>query len=346
MTVTAQVICDSISPECIRITTVLLKYPKFIHGELMTHRVFSRNAGSSRAIPVSRLLRFVKDEPAEPLHWGLNEKGMQASQEAKGWRLWALKMIWRSARRAASRRAWLADKVGGHKQIVNRLIETHGHINVLVTSTHWENFHALRDHPAAQPEIRRLSQRIHLMMDASRPKLLLFGEWHLPYVTEFDRRTVFEMADLQQISAARCARTSYLTMDGQVPSIVDDLKLFKRLAGGEPIHASPLEHQATPDIYDRDKHVWVNKNLWGNFYGWCQYRKYVPGESTKEYFEADQYEPPSLSGPGTGSRGGVHNALRSPVLRKPNDGRIAKAKPRARGRNVVAKKPRSRKGNC
>lgn len=293
MTVSVEMVADSISLEGIRLTTLILSYPKFIHGELMTHRVFSRNASSSRAIPVSKLLYWIKYDPAEPIHWGLNERGMQAHTEATGLRLWLLKKVWRSARRTAMRRAWLMSLLGGHKQIVNRLVESHGHIRVLVTSTYWKNFHMLRDHPDAAPEICRLSQLIQEEMEKSIPDKLLPGDWHLPFVKEKDYNVVGYapikdvMTILRRVSAARCARVSYWTVDGSSPTIDADLKLYERLAGGIPIHASPLEHQATPDElgYFGDKmRAWKNRDKWGNFYGWCQHRKYIPGESTSEVF--------------------------------------------------------------
>lgn len=236
------------------------------------------------------------------------------------------------------------DFFGGHKQIVNRLVETHGHINVLVTSTHWANFHALRDHKDAQPEIRVLSQAIQLLMGDSKPKLLLLGEWHLPYITPYDRENVFDDSQLQQISAARCARTSYVTMDGKPPSMAEDFAVFKKLAGGSPIHASPLEHIATPDIYDEGVGEWVNKNLWGNFYGWCQYRKFVPGESTKESFEAPDQGAPGLPAvPVNG--GGVHHAPGDRVLRELGDSPTPKIVLKFGSRNLVTKKRTSRKSN-
>lgn len=289
-----EIIADSMSHQGIRLTTVKFTYPKFIHAELMTHRVFSRNAGSSRAIPVKKLLAYIKNEPAEPIHWGLNEKGMQSRQEATGLRLWLLKAIWRSARRAACRRAWLMDKVGGHKQIVNRIVESHGHINVLVTSTYWANFFALRDHPDADPTIRELARVFKYHMQyISKPVVKAAGEWHLPYVTHYDKDTIEDITHLRMLSVARCARTSYMTVDGQKPTIQEDIKLYKRLAGGIPIHASPLEHQATPD-YIVSGLEWANKHEWGNFYGWRQFRKTIPRERTKEVFEQDTQEAHNL----------------------------------------------------
>src|SRR5208282_2522665 len=87
MTITANIIADSISSEKIRLVTIQLRYPRFIHAELMTHRVFSRNASSSRAIPVERLIEDIKRDTAMPIHWGKNQKGMQAEEECNE-KLW------------------------------------------------------------------------------------------------------------------------------------------------------------------------------------------------------------------------------------------------------------------
>ena len=67
------------------------------------------------------------------------------------------------------------------------------------------------------------------------------------------------------ISAARCARVSYLKHDGTAPSIGEDLALFERLAGGTPIHASPLEHQGLAMEHPRRRSR--------NFVGWWQFRE-------------------------------------------------------------------------
>src|SRR3954468_9455857 len=81
MTITAKVIADSVGPDNPRLTTMQLRYPCFIHAEFMTHRVFSRNASSSRATPVERAIQKIMDEPAMPIHWGKNQAGMQAAEE-------------------------------------------------------------------------------------------------------------------------------------------------------------------------------------------------------------------------------------------------------------------------
>jgi hypothetical protein len=284
MTISAKIIKDSISEVGARITTLQLMYPRFIHAEMLTHRVFSRNASSSRAIPVKKMIEMVRSEPAMPIHWGANQPGMQASEQLVGERLDVAKSAWMMAAKAAADIAETMMETGLHKQVANRILEPFQHIHVIVTATEWHNFFALRAHPDAQPEIQALAVAIREAMDASVPKLLHEGEWHLPYVTDEDflaieqhignplnRNGVVEMA--KKVSAARCARVSYLMHDGSKPSIEKDLELYERLVGGEPIHASPVEHQATPDFHNWEG--WENPHLHGNFVGWIQYRKEI-----------------------------------------------------------------------
>lgn len=312
MTIRAEVIADSMSPQGIRLTTLQLRYPKFIHGEFMTHRVFSRNASSSRAIPVERLIKDVLDDPVYPSYWGANQKGMQADMECDagvwltpsegmGKEFFEKRTAWSIARDYAIEAAQAFADAGYHKQIVNRLLEPFCHINVVVTATEWSNFFALRCHPDAQPEMRELAEAMRLAMAKSEPRPLdcpswnPFG-WHLPYVDVAEESKMFpqdliEGGDgysaeegrdaLIKLSVARCARVSYLTQDGRRPTASEDLALYERLAGSIPLHASPMEHQATPDellVGFRDGGGWARPYLHGNLRGWCQYRKTLPGE--------------------------------------------------------------------
>ncbi len=139
MTISAKIILDSIYGES-RLTTMELKYPRFIHSEFMTHRVFSRNASSSRAIPVSKLIDQIIANPAMPIHWGKNQPGMQASEEHNAevihedpeYRHMSKEEAWLAARDEAVKFAMAFDKAGYHKQIVNRILEPFSHfLNVL-----------------------------------------------------------------------------------------------------------------------------------------------------------------------------------------------------------------------
>lgn len=262
-TTTAEVICHSKYKDHPELITLKLVYPRMIHGEFMTHRVFSRNASSSRAIPTKRMLDSIRKGPAKPIFWGSNKPGMQADTELTGWRLHAAKAIWGTAVKFSCFFSSLLGKVGLHKQHSNRGTEPYQYITVLVTSTEWENFFDLRDHPDAQPEIRELAQVIKKAIAGSTAKTLLQGQWHLPFVLDSEFSNV-PFHDLRKASAARCARVSYLNFDGSNPNIQKDLELYDRLVGTAPIHASPLEHVAVPSWNDN-----------ANLYGWKQLRRVV-----------------------------------------------------------------------
>lgn len=308
-TITAKIIADSISPDNIRLTTMQLRYPKCIHGEAKTHRQIriadrayellqevgfmddpnlSRNASSSRAIPVKRLIQDVLDDPYVPVHWGKNQKGMQADEEHDAMVCMngligfePREEAWLRALNHAVEAAKAFDKAGYHKQIVNRLLEPWAHINVVVTATEWSNFFALRDHEDAMPEIRMLAQAMKKAMAESTPFRLELGGWHVPYVGYHEFGQIGNLGTSIKVSVARCARVSYLTQEGKTPTIEEDLKLYDRLINSVPLHASPAEHQATPDelctvgVFSGE---WNQKELNGNLNGWIQYRKTLPGE--------------------------------------------------------------------
>ena len=61
--------------------TVEVEFHRFILPELNTHRLFSRNYQSSRAIPVERQIQLIKEDPAIPVFWGKNQPGMQSYEE-------------------------------------------------------------------------------------------------------------------------------------------------------------------------------------------------------------------------------------------------------------------------
>ncbi len=261
--ITAKVISDSISNAGKRITTMELEYPRFIHAEFMTHRVFSRNAASSRAIPVAQVINQVRNDPAMPIHWGKNQPGMQANEQLEGEALAYAKNLWLRAAAYAAMQAERMNDLGLHKQVANRILEPFQNIKVVVTATEWDNFFKLRDHKDAQPEIRELAIQMRAAMNASTPKLLLAGQWHLPYVTNPEGMTLKQAL---MISASCCAQVSYRKLDDS--SEKAEL-VYKRLVESEPFHASPFEHQATPELLT--EHIGAT----GNFVGWVQHRKLI-----------------------------------------------------------------------
>lgn len=280
-----KVIADSISPQGIRITTFHLRYWRAIHAELMTHRVFSRNARSSRAVPSRVLLT----EPIFIPVFGMNKPGMQSDLIAPP----DLQMRWRDEWQdlAAICREYVErwSVEGMHKQHANRPLEWFGWIDVLVTSTSWNNFWALRISEYAQPEFDRLAREMKLAMDQSLSRPLQPGEWHLPYI-HTDELKLYGLEVCQRLSVARCARLSYRPFDGQDTLEAEDAR-YNRLVVSSPVHASPAEHQATPDkridaSYTKMKKAWrwAQPSLHGNLTGWVQYRKTIPNESVPDGF--------------------------------------------------------------
>jgi hypothetical protein len=244
--------------------------------------MFSRNASSSRAIPISKMIEQVEDDPAMPIHWGLNKPGMQAGEETAD--LDAAKESWLHARiMAVEVAAELADN-NIHKQVSNRLLEPFQFISVVVTATEWENFFKLRLHPDAQPEIQELARVMKESMSLVEPEVLDSG-WHLPYVDvrdfvkEHSGGNTIDYESAKLCSVARCARVSYLNHDQSDPSIEKDISLAKMLLKSG--HMSPFEHQATPfpDGYDwldirGLTHIDRNMDHWsGNFKNWIQLRQ-------------------------------------------------------------------------
>jgi hypothetical protein len=263
-----------------RLTTLQLVYPRFIHAEFMTHRVFSRNAASSRAIPVAKMIEQVRNRPAMPIHWGKNQPGMQANEQLEGAKLERVQQGWILAARCAADIAEGMSKDGAHKQVANRILEPFQLMQVIVSATEWDNFWSLRDHPDAQPEIQYLARIMREAMNASTPVYRVNSSgtaesWHLPYITAEERvQGHFNPTYLAKLSAARCARVSYLTHDGKAPDAAKDLELYERLVGSEPLHASPIEHQACNTIGS-----WSQSK---NFRGWKQYREQVEDEMFQE----------------------------------------------------------------
>lgn len=311
----ASVIADSVHPETgTRITTFELVYPRFIHSEFMTHRVFNRNASSSRAIPTSKLIEQVRNEPVMPSHWGKNQKGMQAFEELSEDQRSDAIFIWEQAASSVATYAEMLRRGQVHKQIVNRILEPFTHIRVVVTSTSWANFYGLRDHKDAQPEIRELAQAMRKAHEESVPSKLIQGHWHLPYITTNDRFAAYDFCKhnritrdepsgaevyglLLKVSAARCARASYNNFEGRPSTIEEDLGLFAKLVENQPIHASPTEHQATPMNLSEKYVNNMNPTTWeqgvtsmdkegnlysGNLLHFIQFRKLIPGETITE----------------------------------------------------------------
>ena len=254
-----------------RLTTFEICLPKVILAEFNTHRVFSRNFSSSRAIPVKKL---TQQDSFKPLYWGKNQAGMQASTEEIE-NISEAEKIWQDAIDYCKNASEKLADLGLHKQWSNRLNDWHTMTKGIVTSSYWDNFFELRSHPDAQPEIKMLSDMMLNKYNSSTQKILQYGDYHLPYTLPEERETL-NIETLAKCSAARCARVSYLTHDNEKPSIEKDLELYTRLVGSEPIHASPTEHQAVAGLSCNN----------GNFNSnWGQFRKFIETKNESEFFK-------------------------------------------------------------
>lgn len=253
----ATVIADTTSPyDGRRITTLELVYPRYIHSEVMTHRMFSRNASSSRATPLSVTVAEVRNDSVFFDYVGFNQSGMVAGEELSGDDLERFKAKWyQLGNIVADRICEMNKEFGIHKQTLNRALEPWSRIRTLVTATEWENFFKLRLAKDAQPEIRNLAV---VMLDAMKKSEPVEYLMHTPYVSR-DELMMTDQGNWWMISAARCARVSYARHDGKPADVKADLKLADRL--WESGHFSPFEHAA---IATAGKHA--------NFIGWQSYR--------------------------------------------------------------------------
>ena len=304
----ATIIADSISTDGQRITTFELEYPRFIHGEVMTHRVFSRNAASSRAIPVNAMMALIEESPAQPVEWGMNRSGMQASElhESPSTCEWA----WNQAAKSAVEQAKVLQGLVLHKQIVNRVLEPFQIMKTVVTATEYDNFFYLRNHSDAQPEIARLAELMYEVHCKSSPVELPSGMWHVPYVTTTYNSPEdcgysvngieVSQEDALKISASCCAQVSYRKQD---ESLEKALKIWDMLVTMTPVHASPFEHQATPMLrtngtisencndpvvpakwQDGVTHFDKKGKGWSaNFKGWIQHRQLIDNNVCNDY---------------------------------------------------------------
>lgn len=280
----ATIIADSISSETSeRVTTFQLRLPRSIHSELLTHRVFSRNASSSRAIPIKTLMAQVHDTPFIPLSLGKNGKGMQAKEDLDAAAAELVRRVIYEGRQQALDLVQRLSDLGVHKQVANRYTEPWQWISVLVTSTDYENWFALREHPDAEPHIQHLAGLMLQAYNASIPVVKYPGAWHLPYIDDSVPANLPDLCALGKVhdmelngswfaeAFTPVANQLFLRLDGclTVPisdllraaisagrsartsyktfsgtsDIAEDLRLFMSLASGMPMHASPLEHQ-------------------------------------------------------------------------------------------------------
>ena len=275
--ISAEIIADSLGGNGCRLTTFVLKFPRIVLAEFNTHRMISKNSASSRAIPFKKMLEMVQENPFMPLGFQADHKGMQGTVYLEGEELENAKTNWLLSRDAAVIHATRLNDMGVTKQLCNRLLEPFLYHTVIATGTDWENFFALRAHPAAEIHIADLAHKMLDAYNASNPKVLGYGEWHIPFGDRFDDSRLVgstvdsgwdELEGLKvKIATARCARVSYMNFEGK-DDYQADLKLHDILATQG--HWSPFEHCAEYKAYD---------GYYGNFKGFLQYRKVFDREN-------------------------------------------------------------------
>lgn len=313
----ARVIADSITEEGHRLVTFEATCWRPVLAEQNTHCVLSRNSASSRAIPVTKQLARFKDDFAAPIAWPREQKGMQGGSNLEGQPLAAAQTLWanlaehiyREISAYVERHPEADERL--HKSMLNRWLEVGLWQTQIISATQLDGYFWQRCHKDAEPHIRAMAIAMEEAMNASSPRLLKPGEWHLPL---WDRTgghdsdwedaatlvaaspEIFDLSDdeafdghvdeiAKMCSVARCARVSYLTHEG-VRDLQEDINLYTRLTtnrvGSEdPPHASPLEHVATPWA-DNVQYVTMPSgktmgplSKLGKFVGWLQLRHEV-----------------------------------------------------------------------
>lgn len=311
--ISAKLLQASMNQNRKKITSWELEFPRFIAAEFLTHRLFSRNGMSSRAVPIEKMISQVWNDPVIPVHWGKNQGGMQAKAELTGWRKGLAEFAWKTASKVACGFAWAFTKVGVHKQITNRMLEPWQRMKYVMTTTEMSNWLFLRNHADAQPEIKvvaaLMQDVIHYTEAVVYEETLILneGEAHLPYVGRVrdadnvlryfvDTETEVVEVDLEtaiMISSSCCAQVSYRLNDN---SIDKALKVYKRLVESKPPHYSPFEHQAfpigkgnvanlSPSWAKGITHMMKDGSLCsGNFVGWIQNRQLLMAKYNENCF--------------------------------------------------------------
>ena len=310
---------DSINSRSERLTSFVIRMPRVVLAEILTHRVTSeswgedfylcertadretsKNSASSRAIPFQRMVDSIRSDPYMPM-WSLQQKGMQGELNNDADKKARADIVWMDHLEESIHAAGELHKLGIHKQDCNRLLEPWAWVTQIVTSSAWDNFFALRCHEAAFPPFRKLARMMFLARRKSTPRKLEAGEWHLPFVDPEEEKklnwipdinlmktdlekAIVEIPDLIKYSAARAAWLSYENhdKDGSHDTM---LKTFNRLITDRPCHASPVEHQATP-MHPAWQATWPS--LRSNLTGYLQARKLIPYECVYRYEPTDE----------------------------------------------------------
>ncbi len=273
--INSTMVLDSITEDGVRLCTIEADYPRFVHSELLTHRMFGRNSASSRAISWTVMRENIEKRPVVPVRFGEEKKGMATGAYLTGDNDAEARDIWLDARDAALLHAQELADLGVHKSLCNRITEPYMRIRVVITATDWEGFFMQRVHGDAEIHMQIIAEHMQKVITESKPTLLKPGQWHLPYIDEAvwygsepypaiydENKTSY---DARLISTARAAGVSYLKRG--TGTLQKDYDLSQKLKLGSGFgHRSPFEHVAQAKSADYRS---------GPLRGYRQFRKVV-----------------------------------------------------------------------
>lgn len=259
-------------------------FPRIILAEFNTHRMFSKNTSSSRAIPISRYIEAVNEYPFIPIAWQKSHRGMQGTDYLGESDTEKAVNAWLHARdRAISSAKALGERLDVTKQLANRILEPFMWVSMIVTTSRegLDNFFNLRcprymykgsdvfytksDAKAWYPELESYSEmdwmkinlseaEIHIqklaemMLDKvnlSDPVKLEDNEWHIPNLNNLTNMYPgLKVIDYAKIATVEAARTSYTIIDQNPLPLDRIMKIYEDLSKADPMHASPFEHCA------------------------------------------------------------------------------------------------------
>ena len=270
-------------------------YHNFVANGIVVHN--SRNTASSRAIPAKKLIEHVREHGYVPSDVAVNKAGMQAGEPLSQDQQEDFALEWTAAKDRACSSAEDLLTTGAHKQWVNRVIEPYMWTTQLISSTDYDNFFMLRNHEMAQPEMQVIAR---LMFEAYQNSTPTHRTYHIPLTEDLEKtvpmRECFDEVKMNSniigilhtvtrkmetpnevttakmlVSAARCARLSYVSHDSEKVDFGKDMDLVFRLAGSNPKHLSPFEHIAVcSPVAVRHPHLCRNYRA-----GWAQLRAVI-----------------------------------------------------------------------
>jgi hypothetical protein len=267
-----------------RLDSIYGVFPKMVMGERNRHRGFSLSDRSSRAVPPEKLIEEIRSGVglAMPAKFRKRAKGMGGGEDLTGDELMSAQLDWIEDALNAADGAERALMRGEEKETVNRRLDMYIYMHTLMTGVRdvWLNFFGLRL-ANASPTIELFAKCCFNAYAAAEPNRLSPGSWHFPFI---DIHEVATTDILINLSAARCAHLSYNDLEtGRRMTVERALGIAVKLKDTSPLHASPFEHQATPDVRLLDSfqndHGWRSPSQHGNLPGWRQARKMIPGEA-------------------------------------------------------------------